>query len=298
MPSSELHLGDPSPQRPADPERFDRLAELALLAAGHLVDDPTYGATKLNKALFFSDMLHFKRHGTPISGAVYERLPRSPAPREILGVRRSLVASGAATIEGRGYLGYVQRRLVPRRPARSEHFGPTELQMVEEVCRSVRGHSHANVLGWQLASEREEIPYESAFLSSAAPTLDDLRRGAAIAADRGLRGPARRPGSPPTGQAGPLSAERYLRTITYECSLNALRSCYPRIEEVLAGTAWACARWPEGVHRIPGTRLAALKTEWPVPALRVFFSLPDDHRCVVWAIDQTDPYAEEEDGTD
>ena len=62
---------------PYDP---DRLAELMLLAADRLHTDPSYGATKLNKALFFSDFLHYKRHGDLISAAVYQRLPRAPGP--------------------------------------------------------------------------------------------------------------------------------------------------------------------------------------------------------------------------
>src|ERR1700736_5509917 len=99
MPSSDAPVSD------------DRLPELMLLIAEHLQDDPTYGATKLNKALFFVDHLHYKRHGASISGATYERLPRAPAPRDLLAVRDVLVDREEATVVTRGYLGHLQQRL-------------------------------------------------------------------------------------------------------------------------------------------------------------------------------------------
>ncbi|HWD09194.1 MAG TPA: type II toxin-antitoxin system antitoxin SocA domain-containing protein [Actinomycetota bacterium] len=275
------------------------IAELVLLAAGDLSASPGYGATKLNKALFFSDLLHYKRHGTPISGAVYDRLPRGPAPRGILAVRRGLVEAGDATLHQVGYLGYVQTRLVPLRAPAPGVIGSTALQMVHEVCAALAGHSHANVLGWQLAAEREEIPYHSIFLSSAVPARADLQRGAAVAAERGLTGAPRRPagaGSSPDAGVGP--GERTLRSVSYECATSELRASYPRAGDVFAGIEWALARWPDGVHRVPGTRLSVVRTEWPAPSLRVYFTLPGEGRCTVWAIDEVPPYAEEEDGSD
>src|SRR5437879_497740 len=231
-----------------------------LLVAEHLRSDPSYGATKLNKALFFADHLHYKRHGAAISGAAYERLPRAPAPRGLLAVRQGLVDRGDATLETRGYLGYLQHRLLPVRPARQEDFRETELTLVAEVADTLRGHSHTGVLGWQLASEREEIPYESAFLSTSTPNQAELDRGAALADDLGLAGN----GSPRRRGSG--GGKRVLRNVAYECRTDDLGGSYPRALEVLAGIAWALERWPDGFHRIPGTRLHRLKTDWPVPA--------------------------------
>jgi hypothetical protein len=89
-----------------------------------------------------------------------------------------------------------------------------------------------------------------------------------------------------------------LRDVAYECRTDDLRGSYPRAPEVLAGIAWALARWPDGFHRIPGTRLHLLKTEWPIPALGTWFSLDSESRCTVWVIDEIQPYVPEEDGTD
>lgn len=284
MPSSE-----PAPSAPLAAER-GRLGELALLIAGQLADDPGFGATRLNKALFLTDFLHYKRLGTSVSGAAYERLSRAPAPRGIRAVLEGLVEGGDATWREEGYLGYLQRRLVAIRPPDQECFGTSELQMAAEVCAAVRGHSHLNPLGWQLAAEREEIPYASAFLASVPAVRDDIERGLALAAALGLAGAkpsGRRPAADPR--------HRVLRTVGYECGWPAGGA---RGDEVRAGVEWALARWPEGVHRIPGTRLHEVRTEWPIPALRVWFTLEDEARATVRAVDEVQPYAEEEDGSD
>lgn len=283
----------------ADPGPGAALAELVLLVAGALAGEAGYGATKLNKALFFCDHLHYKRHGAPITGAPYHRLVRGPAPRGILAVRDALVGGGDAVIQERGYLGHVQTRLLPRRPGDTSRFPPTALAMVGDVCGALRGHAHASTLGWQLAEEGEEIPYEASFLSIAPPVREDLRAATSLAAERGLTvaagtGPARRR----PGPGAPAGSPRRLRNVGYECDLAGLRDTYPRAEEVLAGVAWACARWPDGAHRIPGTRLAMLRTEWPVPALRAFLSLDGEDRVTIWAVDRVAPYAAEEDGSE
>jgi len=273
------------------------LGELVLLAAAELAGDPAFGATKLNKALFFSDLLHYKRHGTTITGSVYERLPRGPAPRDIVAVRQALIDAGDARLDHVGYLGYLQARLVPLRPPALSGFAATELQLVRQVCAALAGHSHANVLGWQLAAEREEIPPESIFLAAAPPARDDLARGRAVAAERGLIGAPRPSGSrSPTELAA--AGERALRQVAYEYPTADLRGRYPRAGEVFTGIEWALARWPDGAHRVPGTRLSVVRTEWPVPSLRAYFSLPGEGRCTVWAIDEVPPYAEAEDGSD
>ena len=268
----------------------DRLCELALLVAELCVDDPTYGATRLNKALFLSDHLHYKRHAAAISGAAYQRLPRAPAPRGILEALGSLLDAGAARIEQRDHLGHVQRRLIPARPARRDRFSATELALTTQVCLALRGHSHASVLGWQLAEEREEIPYPTAFLSSITPHRTDIARGMQLASERGLLGSG-------TGARRPV-AGRTVRSVAWECAAEPIAAGYPRGGEVLEGMVWAVARWPEGIHRIPGTRLHLVKTQWPVPSLAGWFTLEEETRSTIWAIDQVQPYVPEEDGTD
>ena len=44
-----------------------RLLELILYVAEKCQDDPKFGATKLNKILWWADFLAYAQHGTPIT---------------------------------------------------------------------------------------------------------------------------------------------------------------------------------------------------------------------------------------
>ena len=48
-----------------------RLRELVLYVSHKCSNDPTFGATKLNKILFYSDFWSFFRFGEPIAGLRY-----------------------------------------------------------------------------------------------------------------------------------------------------------------------------------------------------------------------------------
>src|SRR5687768_11986209 len=99
---------------PYDEAKF---TEMVLYVAARLRDDRSGGATKLNKVLYFADFAHVRRHGRPISGADYQKLPQGPAPRRLKPVRQRLVDAGDATVETEDFLGYQLHRLVPGREA-------------------------------------------------------------------------------------------------------------------------------------------------------------------------------------
>jgi hypothetical protein len=162
-----------------DEEKF---TELVLYVAQQMRDVPTYGATMLNKVLFFSDFFHYEVHGTAISGADYYRLDYGPAPRRLVPVREKLVASGRAVLCER-QIG-PQRRTQLRLEAVDEpdlkKFSPSEIGMVLEVIELLKGRTATDVsgashrmLGWQVARDRETIPYETVFLISTPITAND-----------------------------------------------------------------------------------------------------------------------------
>lgn len=62
--------------------RDDRkTAELILLVAKHTEDDPTSGSTKLNKILYFAEVSHLRRTGSPITTSEYQKQPHGPTLR-------------------------------------------------------------------------------------------------------------------------------------------------------------------------------------------------------------------------
>ncbi len=152
-----------------------KFRELVVYIALQSADDPTFGAIKLNKILYYSDFAAYRQLGQPVTGATYRKLSEGPAPLQFPAIRDALVSSGDAMIQERAYFTGTQKRVViaeAREPDR-ELFRPGELDIVDSVidffngksAREVSDFSHREP-GWILASDREVIPYETAWLSS------------------------------------------------------------------------------------------------------------------------------------
>ena len=88
-----------------DDEKF---RELMLYIGEQMADDPLFGATVLNKVLFFADSLAYLTLGQPITGAVYQKLEYGPAPRRLLPEQQRLIDDGRAVSQERKYGGRIQ----------------------------------------------------------------------------------------------------------------------------------------------------------------------------------------------
>jgi hypothetical protein len=75
-----------------DREKFKSLVHYIIARAGN---KPGFGATKLNKVLWFADARLFMLRGKPITGAAYIREKWGPVPQQIMPVRDELVKAGA-----------------------------------------------------------------------------------------------------------------------------------------------------------------------------------------------------------
>lgn len=164
---------------------FDRrkYKDLVLYAAhmSHERRDKYFGAVKLNKILFFSDFIAYRRLGRPITGANYMKLSEGPAPREMLRVRAEMEAEGEIRLEPRQVFNYLQVTVVPQVPVIREHLSLSEeeLAIVDEVLDQLAPLSAAGVselshreIGWKAARSKEIIPYETAWLNSGPVPLE------------------------------------------------------------------------------------------------------------------------------
>ncbi len=100
------------------PEKFQarKFKELLVYLAQRSADDPLYGATKLNKLLFYCDFLAFGQFGRSVTGARYQKLRHGPAPRQLLPMQTELESEGAVTVQIRQFFNQVQRRPIALRP--------------------------------------------------------------------------------------------------------------------------------------------------------------------------------------
>ncbi len=166
--------------------RFERakFKELVLYLAEKSAEDPLFGATKLNKLLFFCDFLAYGQFGRSLTGARYQKLSHGPAPRQLLPVQRELEAEGAASVQTRQFFNQVQKRLIALRPPNLALFTGEEVTLVNTLLDVLHRYNASDVsalshleLGWRLADEGEDIPYETVFLAAPSLTPDDIEGG-------------------------------------------------------------------------------------------------------------------------
>lgn len=181
------------------PEEFEfsetKFRELMLYLAARSIEDPGFGATKLNKLLFYVDFLAYGLHGKPITGATYRRLSRGPAPRQLLKIQESLVHNKEAVVVERAHFNRKQRRLFPLREPDLTPFSATEISLVDEVIETFRHEDATHIsqlshqeMAWRLARDNEDIPYELVFISAQPPTPNDIERGRELASRHGWIG--------------------------------------------------------------------------------------------------------------
>lgn len=73
----------------------ERLAELIVYISQKCANHRKFGATKLNKILFYADFGSFKKYGCSITGTEYMKLPNGPVPRQLVPQRKALLAANA-----------------------------------------------------------------------------------------------------------------------------------------------------------------------------------------------------------
>ena len=154
--------------------------------------DATFGATKLNKILWWADFLAYAKLKKPITGVSYQKLPNGPAPRQLVVVRKKLEREDGANVSKElTVLGTTRHRLVPRRKPDLSMFTVDQIALVDEIITELWNKSAEEVSrgshgkAWELAKDGENIPYEAIFLSDDAPTGDDILRTYELSEEHG-----------------------------------------------------------------------------------------------------------------
>lgn len=164
----------------------DKMRELILYISEKSADDPPFGATKLNKILFYSDFCAYQRRRSAITGDAYFKLPQGPAPRRMKPLLRTMIADGDLSIKKTEYFGKKQKRPIACRAPKLDAFSQEELAIVDDYIERFWGKSAKEVsdlshgfIGWELADLKEEIPYYMAFSVPVGEPTEQERRYAA-----------------------------------------------------------------------------------------------------------------------
>lgn len=146
---------------------LNTLKKLILYIAELCKDKSNFGATHLNKILYFSDFFHYKYTGKSISGASYFKLERGPAPRHLIKASEELIADGRLEIKEVPTLGgYKQKRSVPIGFVDDTFLEDWQKELIasiaDQACDqkatilSLISHKH---LAWELAELHQDIPF-------------------------------------------------------------------------------------------------------------------------------------------
>ena len=173
----------------ADMQKFK---ELVLYLSEQSAEDKKFGATKLNKLLYFCDFLANVRLGSPITGVKYFRLGNGPAPRCLVPSRLEMISDGEIALRRVALQsGNVQERTVALRFPNLSYFSSEEKCLIDAVladlkdldAEEVSDLSH-NEMGWIVTREKETIPYALAFYSNAPLSEEEIARGQQLAESR------------------------------------------------------------------------------------------------------------------
>ncbi|MFA5064193.1 MAG: Panacea domain-containing protein [Dehalococcoidia bacterium] len=167
-------------------KEFDKnkFKELVLYIATKCESNAYYGATKLNKILFFSDFIAHEEIGESITGADYFALEHGPAPRLLKPIQEQMQKAGEIAIEQRTR----QVRTIALREPKLDSFSAAEIAIVDEVIKALCDRNANEVsdmshgfLGWKAAWTESQatrrsvsIPYDTVFVSN--PHMDEYEK--------------------------------------------------------------------------------------------------------------------------
>jgi hypothetical protein len=162
-----------------------KFEQLIIYIAKRLGPEAALGRVKLAKLLMQSDFGAYQRLGRSITGATYEKWEHGHLPSELLLVQRDLEAAGAISSEAEDYYGKSLKHIAAHRDPDLSDFDEDELAIIEGAIRRY-GHESATYLrhlahqelGWELAADRDPIPYETVLLAYERPpehVFDEFR---------------------------------------------------------------------------------------------------------------------------
>jgi hypothetical protein len=151
--------------------QFDRakLKDVVLYACS-ACDPSRMGAVKLNKVLYFADMLRYANVGAPMTGSTYRKRRNGPTCDQLLPVLTELTREGALEVRDVDYFGYLKKEYITRQQPSSDSLSSEEKALLDEVIEFVCVNNTAKTISefshnraWEIADSGDIIKYTSVF---------------------------------------------------------------------------------------------------------------------------------------
>lgn len=174
-------------------ESLARLREMILYIADKCTEDPGFGATKLNKILYFADFSSYARYGQPITGVKYMRLEKGPVPQALLPIRNDMEEKGEVFVKKQTLFSgnREQHRVIALREPNLDLFRARDIAVVDEIIHLLWGKTADEVsnmshgIAWHVFGNKQLIPYQTAHLSNEGITDGDIIRAQELIMEHG-----------------------------------------------------------------------------------------------------------------
>jgi hypothetical protein len=169
-------------RRKTDLQRLDmnKLTALVHYICYKCPDPTTLGAVKLNKIVWYSDVLSYVGGGKPITGETYIKRQFGPVPKHIQKVLERLKNSGDIVVREADFHDFSKREFIATTKPDISMFAPEEISTIDHVI-SIISHKHtASSISmkthdaiWELAEIGEEIPIYGVLASRLGEITED-----------------------------------------------------------------------------------------------------------------------------
>lgn len=146
------------PKEPLNFDKFKRAVHYIIWKAGNRKG---FGATKLNKVLWFADARMYVMHKHSITGATYIREKYGPVPKPFIPAREELKKAGIVEV----WKDDRQTRFRAKAAPDMTLFSTEETRLLDQWIETIdKEHTATSIsdkthdYGWQIAVEGEEIP--------------------------------------------------------------------------------------------------------------------------------------------
>jgi len=144
---------------------LDKLKALVHYICYKCPEPSLLGATKLNKILWYSDVVSYLRTGKPITGEKYTKRQFGPVPKHILSVLRNLEEKGLLAVKEADHFGYDKKEYIALKAPDLSKFTAEQIAIVDSIIEEICYKHTADTISkashdiiWALAEIGEEIP--------------------------------------------------------------------------------------------------------------------------------------------
>jgi hypothetical protein len=150
--------------------QFDREKLKAVILYVCWKSEPSLlGAVKLNKILYYADMIHYALSGAPITGAIYRKRQFGPTCDALLPILRELEQTNSLRVREVDYFGYRKQEYEVTGLPDMQRLKVAESSLIDDIVDFVCRQNTAKTISelshgipWEIVEFGDVLPYHSA----------------------------------------------------------------------------------------------------------------------------------------